>query len=375
MVIKNASVLTENFVLEDVDVRIGGEIITEIGNNLTDEELVDGVGKYLIPGFIDIHSHGAMGHDGCDANPVGYEKMADFYASKGVTSFLFTTMTLDQLELCKIVSEIATFMDSFKGKSYAHGIYLEGPFINPVKKGAQAGEHIIAPNYAMLSKFMDACNDRIKVVVVAPEMENGLEFIEKASKKCAVSIAHTASNYETTVAAINSGATNVTHLFNAMPPFLHRDPGVVGAAIDNENVFMEMICDGLHLHPCIIRTMMKVAKERIIFISDSMCAAGMKNGEYSLGGQAVTVKDGKAVLVDGTLAGSVSNVHSCVKNAVSFGVKFEDAVRAGSYNPAKMIGVDDITGRIKTGLYADVVLLNKQDLSIDKVFVKGVQKV
>ncbi|MEG0615325.1 MAG: N-acetylglucosamine-6-phosphate deacetylase, partial [Oscillospiraceae bacterium] len=310
MLIKNAKVLTDDFKFSDVDVRIENGKIAEIGKNISGEDVIDANGQYLVPGFIDVHTHGCVGFDGCDGDIDGYEKMSEFYASKGVTSFLLTTMTLAKSQLCDILSKISKFIDSEQGLSYSHGVYLEGPFINPVKKGAQAGEFIIKPDFKDFEEMNTAANGKIKVVVVAPEVE-GIDFIKQASKVCSVSIAHTSASYETAIEAINSGVTDITHLFNAMPPFHHREPGVIGAAFDS-NVFMEMICDGIHLHPSIIRTTFKVDSDRVVLISDSMRAAGMPDGDYSLGGQAVMVHDNKALLADGTLAGSVSNINDCV---------------------------------------------------------------
>lgn len=375
MRIKNASVLGGDFTFQPMEVEIAGERIAEVGPHSlarSGEDALDGEGCLLIPGFIDIHTHGAMGYDGCDGDWDGYEKMADFYARCGVTSHLFTTMTLAKDQLCEILRGLSGFIDSGRGASYSHGIYLEGPFINCCRKGAQAGEHIIPPSMAAFTEFQEAADGKIRVAVVAPEVEGAREFIQEASKTCAVSIAHTDADYQTAVEAMENGTTDVTHLFNAMPPFHHRNPGVIGAAFDTPSTFMEIICDGIHLHPSIIRSVFKVAADRVVLISDSMQAAGMPDGKYALGGQDVFVSGNKATLADGTIAGSVSNVHACVKNCVKFGVPLEQAVRAGSYNPAKLLGVDQETGSIEAGKLADMVLCTP-DLEIRHVFVKGKQ--
>lgn len=372
MIIKNAKVFTDDCKFTEVDVKIENGKIAEIGKNLTGGEETDANGKYLIPGFIDIHSHGAVGFDGCDADLDGYEKMTEFYASKGVTSFLFTTMTLSREELMNIMKSIRTFMESGKGASYAHGIYLEGPFINIEKKGAQAGQYVVPPTMEMFSALNEASGNNIRVCVVAPEVEGGLDFVKEVTKTCVVSIGHTCSDYDTAIKSIANGSTDVTHFFNAMPPFHHRNPGVIGAAYDTDT-HMEMICDGIHLHPANIRTTFKAAgDDRPILISDSMRAAGMPDGPSSLGGQEVFVKDGKATLADGTIAGSVANVHLCFTNCVKkFGIPMESALKAATINPAKLIGVDNITGSITVGKNADLVLLEQDSLDITGVYVKG----
>lgn len=372
MIIKNAKVFTDDCKFNAVDVKFEDGKITEIGTGLTGGDVIDAKGQYLIPGFIDIHSHGCVGFGGCDADIDGYEKMTECYASKGVTSFCFTTMTLSREELMGIMKSIKTFMDSGKGVSYAHGIYLEGPFINIDKKGAQAGEYVVAPTMEMFNALNEASGNRIKVCVVAPEVEGGLDFVKECSKVCTVSIGHTNSDYDTAVKSMENGSTDVTHFFNAMPPLHHRNPGVIGAAFDGDT-HMEMICDGIHLHPAIIRTVFReVGDDRPVLISDSMRAAGMPDGPSSLGGQEVFVKDGKATLADGTIAGSVANSHMCFTNCVKkFGIPMESALKAATINPAKTIGVDNITGSITAGKNADLVLLDENDLSIKSVFVKG----
>ncbi|MEG1447989.1 MAG: N-acetylglucosamine-6-phosphate deacetylase, partial [Oscillospiraceae bacterium] len=285
MVIKNATVLTDSFVFEKQDVLIENDKIIDIGFDLHGEDIVDGKDSYLVAGFVDIHTHGCVGFDACDANYDGYKKMAEFYASKGVTSFLFTTMTLPKHELINILSLINKYMkSSHSGCAIPQGVYLEGPFISPTKKGAQDDSHIKKPDIELFEQLDIASGNNIAVVTVAPEVDGSDDFIKYISNKCKVSIAHTDADYETSIKAIGNGASNITHLFNAMPPFLHRKSGVVGAGFDSENVTLELICDGIHLEPSVIRTAFKVAADRVVLISDSMMAAGLSDGEYSLGG-------------------------------------------------------------------------------------------
>lgn len=374
MLIRNTTAFTSGCFFQNTDVLVIGHTIAAIGENLPEhaEGTVDGTGKFLLPGLIDVHSHGCVGYDACDGDVGGYGKMADFYASKGVTSHLFTTMTLEEKHLCELLEKITDFINTPHSGAYAHGIYLEGPYINPCKKGAQAEKYIIPPSMESFRKLQRAAKNQIRVAVTAPEMPGSMEFIREASRECAVSIAHTTANYDTAAQAFQNGATDVTHLFNAMPPLHHRDPGVIGAALDCSAAFMEMICDGIHLHPSIVRNIFKAAGDRVVLISDSMQATAMPAGQYTLGGQEVLVQEnGKATLQDGTIAGSTANLWDCMTNCIHFGVPVEQAIRAATINPAKLAGVDHATGSITVGKMADMVLCD-QNFQVEQVFVKGV---
>lgn len=370
MVIKNVVVLNDDFVFEKGDVLIENGRIAKISENIECEDFYDAKGDYLVPGFVDPHTHGCVGFDTCDGNLDGYEKMAEFYASKGVTSFLFTTMTLSKEELISILSNVKSFMEQAHKGAVPRGVYLEGPFISEKKKGAQDAKYVAKPDKNFFDDLNSACGNKIRVVTVAPEEDGTEEFVKYASKVCSVSIAHTDASFEDASLAIESGASNITHLFNAMPPFHHRKPGVIGAGFDFENVSLEMICDGIHLMPPVIRSVFKIAGDRVVLISDSMMASGLFDGKYSLGGQEVFVKDKVARLADGTIAGSASNLHDCVKNCISFGIAPETVFKSATYNPAKLIGMESEIGSIAEGKQADLVLLNK-DWDIDAVFIRG----
>ena len=370
MVIKNATVLTDNFSFKKADVKIQNEKIIDISDNIEASDFYDAKGCYLVPGFVDAHTHGCVGFDTCDANQEGYEKMAEFYASKGVTSFLFTTMTLAKDELISILSAIDNFLSKSHRGAIPRGVYLEGPFISETKKGAQDAKYIAKPSREFFDELNLACGNRIRVVTVAPEAEGTCDFVSYASRICNVSIAHTDANFEEALSAIKHGASNITHLFNAMPPLHHRNPGVIGAGFDCENVGLEMICDGIHLNPAIIRSVFKLAEDRVVLISDSMMASGLSDGKYSLGGQEVFVKDKVARLESGTIAGSASNLHDCVKNCIAFGIKPEIAIKSATINPAKLIGMDKEIGSIAVGKRADLVILDG-DFDIRDVFIGG----
>ena len=370
MVIKNATILNENFMFEKKDVEFK-EKIEKIEGHLDDENYLDGENLFLIPGFIDIHTHGCVGGDGCDGDLDVYEKMANQYAKKGVTSFLMTTMSLPITDLENILSTISTFIEHEKGDAYAHGIYLEGPFFNTDKKGAQNGEYLKTPDIKTMQHLIDVSKNNIKVVAFAPELKMEDGFIETFSKKLSLSIAHSASKYDQAKTAFSVGVKSVTHLFNAMLPYHHREPGVIGAAFDTENIFMEIICDGIHVHPAVIRnTFRQAGKDRMILISDSMCATGLADGNYKLGGQDVTVNGSTCLLSNGALAGSATDLFKCVKNAIEFGIEKETAIKAATQNPARLIGVDNVTGSISKGKNADLLLVDK-DFNLIKTFVKG----
>ena len=243
-------------------------------------------------------------------------------------------------------------------------------FIDPIKKGAQAEENIVAPN----AEFFRACNaasgGKIRLVTLAPNMPGSLEFIKEVSDEVMVSIGHTTADYDTALAAMKAGAHHVTHLYNAMPPFAHRNPGVIGAAFDDPECRMELICDGYHIHGAVVRaTFSMMGSERMVLISDSMMATGMPNGTYSLGGQAVWMKDGKATLTDGeTIAGSATNLYDCMRKAVSFDIPLADAIFAATRNPAQSIGIYDEVGSIAPGKKAHVLLVD-DELNLKQVIM------
>lgn len=379
MILKNADVLNDEFEFKKCDVRVQDGLIVQVAEEIkvndNIEEVLDIDGKYLVPGFVDVHTHGCMGYDTCDGDLSGYDVMSKFYLSRGVTSFLFTTMTFSEEILFDIVTKLRSYID---GKKYPgatpRGIYLEGPFISPQKKGAQSERYICAPSIDMFDRLQSISDGKIKVVLVAPEIGGGLDFIRSVSKTgVAVTVGHTATDYATACEAYDSGACDTTHIFNGMPAYHHREPGVIGAAFEKSR-FVEMICDGVHVHPSVIRnTFNQVSADRMILISDSVQAAGMPDGKYTLGGQEIELKDGKALLSDGTIAGSAGNLFMCVKNCISFGIRPEDAIKAATINPTKLIGLDDRIGSISSGKEADFVVLDR-DFGIEKVFIAGEER-
>ena len=247
---------------------------------------------------------------------------------------------------------------------------MEGPFIAPEKKGAQAEEHILNPDFELFSELNSICP--VRLVDIAPERKGAGEFIAKAKEICTVSAAHTTADYETGKKAIESGISHATHLYNAMNGLTSREAGMVGAVLDSDNVNAELICDGIHISPATLRiTFRALGEDRTVVISDAMMAAGLEDGEYTLGGQKVIKKDGAARLVDGTLAGSSTNLFDEFKNLLSFGIPVKHAVKSVTINPARAIGVDKTTGSIEKGKNADLLILSDDFSEIKAVFVKG----
>jgi len=354
----------EKFTPGEVDCENGKIIgVTELTpDDLTAEERE----SLIIPGLVDIHSHGCYGHDTCDADADGLRAMIKFEESQGITSYVPTTMTFheDRLtEVVKVIKEVARETKTIKG------IYLEGPFISKKKCGAQNPEYIMKPDARMVERLNRASGSLVKIVAIAPEVEGAKEFIQECSKEYCLSIAHTDSDYDTAKTAMDAGAKHVTHFFNAMPPYTHRAPGVIGAAMDSDDVKVELIADGIHIAPAVVRnTFKQFGADRVILISDSMEATGMPDGKYSLGGQDVFVDGRLATLKSGTIAGSASTLFDCVREAVKMGVPKEKALVSATKTPAKEIGIYDRAGSLTVGKDADIVICDL-NLNVKKVIL------
>ena len=358
--------LHEGFVRRDVC--FDGRLLS---SSSADGKTYDASGCYVIPGLTDLHFHGCMGKDFSDADPEGLEIMARYELSQGVTQICPAGMTLLEEQLTKVCQVAAAHRDANKPGAELCGINLEGPFLSTAKKGAQKADWIHAPDVDMFRRLMAASKGLVKLVSIAPEEPGAMEFIEAVEGEVTVSIAHTTADYDTAMEAFRLGARQVTHLFNAMPPFSHRAPGVVGAALDTPICNVELICDGVHIHPSVVRATFKMfGPKRVILVSDTMRAAGMPDGDYTLGGQPVKVKGKYATLADGTLAGSVTNLMNCMRTAVSFGIPLEDAVWSAAVNPARAIGIFSRMGSLEPGKRANVVVLD-QNLELKDVFFRG----
>lgn len=376
MILKNATVFNGDFEKVRADVAIEGERISKIGD-LSGEDELDLTDMTVMPGLIDIHIHGCGGADAGDATPEALETMSQTLVKNGITSFCPASMTLSFEELTKIFANIDE-MKNKVGGAYIHGANMEGPYIAMSKKGAQNPLYVRNPDKEEFKRLFDGCNGSIKVVDIAPECDGGDEFIKEIQPICPVSIAHTDAGYDEAVHAIGLGVRHITHLFNAQSGLHHRKPGVVGAAFDvgkEKGVRAELICDGFHIHPATLRIAFRaMGEDGTVIVSDSMKAAGCPDGDYDLGGQPVYVRDGKALLADGTIAASTSNVYKELKNVISFGIPEKQAVKSATINPAKAIRADRETGSIEEGKLADILVVDK-DYNIRLVIVKGKIKV
>ena len=328
---------------------------------------IDAKGAYIIPGLIDVHTHGAVGIDGSDCVAEEVPQLGRYYAQRGVTSFLFTTMTISREELERQMHVVRGFERPDDSARLA-GVHLEGPFLSYAKRGAQKAEALQRPNIEMLRSLNEISGGKVKLITVAPEIEGALDFIREAKDVCTVSLGHSTADYDEAMKGFEAGATHVTHLFNGMQPFHHRDPGLVGAALD-AGAYVELICDGFHIHPAMIMATYKMFGEKLVIISDSLRCAGMPDGDYDLAGQPIVVKNGQARLLDGTIAGSSSNLLEELKNVVSYGMPIEDAILAMTSVPAKDLGLNEL-GELSEGKRADFIVLD-ENLNLLATVVDG----
>ena len=349
MIIYNAEINGE---LKTVKLKGGSIVSVEPDTGRGD---IDAGGNLLLPGLIDVHTHGCIGMDTMDAD---FAPLCRFYAEHGTTSFLPTTMTMgyDALE------RVTKAKTDFPGAEIL-GFHFEGPYISEKHKGAQNPAYIKKPSAAEFSRFKN-----VKMVTIAPESEGSAEFIRAVTPECIVSIGHTDCTYETALEAIENGASCLTHTYNAMPPFHHRNPGPIGAAFE-KHIYAQIICDGFHISkPVVLATYKMFGADRMVLISDSIRSAGLPDGEYESGGLKVFLKNGAARLADGTIAGSSATLLDCVKKAVEFGIPLDDAVRMASRTPAELLGVKK--GRIEPGYDADL-LITDRELNIKTVITAG----
>ena len=335
------------------------------------EHVMDARETYVIPGLTDIHFHGCIGADCCDGSPEAFRTMAEYELRHGITQITPATMTVSETQLAGICDTARDF--SCPGGADFCGLYMEGPFINRAKKGAQNDAFIRTADTGMLERLQERSGGKIRTVIVAPETEGAMDFIRENHIHINISLGHTAADYEITKEALENGASQLTHMFNAMPPLSHRDPGPIAAAAEHDSCMAELICDGVHIHPSVIRAAFRLfGDDRIILISDTMRAAGLSDGSYDLGGQNVLVNGNLATLKDRTIAGSVTNLMDCMRNAVlAMQIPLKSAVRCAAFNPARAIGIDKDYGTLDEGKTANIVLLKKEDLAITDIIHRG----
>ncbi len=353
------------------DILVEGERISSSGISAKGIEL-DASGCYVIPGLVDIHFHGSAGADISDGDEEGLHRMGAYEASRGICAMCPATMTLSHEQLMQAARSARSY-DPALDEAALVGINMEGPYISPSKVGAQNPEHVRNPSVAEFKALQDEAGGLFKLVDIAPEEDGADVFIESLKDDVRISLAHSCADFDTAKAAFNKGAKHLTHLYNAMNPMHHRSPGPIPAAVESEEVTAEIIADGIHIHPSMVRLAFRLfGDDRMILISDTLRAAGLEDGVYDLGGQDVTVNGYVAAIDNGALAGSVSDLMRCFYVAVhDMDIPLVSAVKAASANPARAIGIDDDYGALEEGYLANAVLLDKGTLEVRHVVLRG----
>lgn len=368
--IKNAKVLNKDFEFVDSDVSIDGGKIIKIGNNLNEGEIIDACGGYVLPGFVSVHTHGAVGFDATDDGAEGINEMSKFWAKSGTTTFLPATTTALEDVLANAMSRIADAIEAGCEGATVAGINMEGPYLSAKYKGAHREGWLRSPNEVDFGKMQEAARGHIKLVTLAPEVDGAVDFVKEYGDKVSISLGHTGASYEQCVAAFDAGATHVTHMFNAMPSIHHRNLSLIAAAFD-KGANVEIIGDGLHVKPTVVKMAIQAfGYDKVVLVTDSINATGLPEGRYEFCGYEVTLKNGIALQDDGTICGGTSTLLQCVKNVVEWGIPLEMAVKMASYNPAAAIGMEDTIGSIAVGKDADIIIAS-DELEIKNVFVKG----
>ena len=344
---------------------------TEILTTVPAEGGIDLNDQYVIPGLVDVHNHGNSGADFSDGDYDGLVKMARYLAQNGVTSFAPASMTLPY-DVLEAAYKTAVRLKKEQPEDCARlmGIQMEGPFFSEKKKGAQNGAYLRLPDFEAFRALYEASEGLLRIVDVAAELPGAVDFAAQAAKLCTVSIAHTDCSYEDAAAVFAAGARHLTHLYNAMPGIHHRKPGPIGAGSERENVVAELICDGQHIHPSAVRMAFRLFPGRICLVSDALRCCGMPDGQYTLGGQDVFLKNSVARLADGTIAGSATNLYDCMRKAVEFGIPKEQAILSATLIPAREIGRENEIGSIAAGKRADFVACN-ENLARQAIYLGG----
>ncbi len=373
MFYKNARIFTSDFQFHHGAFEVKDGLFGAILPEQVPADAIDLQGATVIPGLVDVHIHGSMNADFSDGDYEGLLTMAKYLACEGITTFAPASMTLPYEVLARAFANARRLCDEApEGHARLLGVQMEGPYFSYKKKGAQNADYLKAPDFEGFRNLYDDCGGIVRIVDIAPELPGAEDFIRQASKLCTVSVAHTDSDYDHARAGFAAGATHLTHLYNAMPGITHRAPGVIPAAVENKNVRSEIICDGYHSHPAAVRLAFAMfGGERMVLVSDAGRCCGMPEGsKFDLGGQDAWLKDGIGRLADGTIACSATNLYNCMCNALAFGIREEDAIRAASYNPACAIGAENKVGSITEGKLADFIVCS-DNYTKKQVFMGG----
>ena len=378
LIISNGLIFLNGVWKTGLDILVEQDKIIDIKPTGTQKDslVADAGGGYITPGFIDIHIHGSHGSDVMDGDFYALNNISTFIAGNGTTSFLATTVTSSIEATKKAVNNVSVYMKQNDGKgAQVLGVHLEGPFINPLAKGAHEEKYIIPPTIKAYTDITEESPDIIRLITMAPELEGAFELTKYLKERnVTVSIGHTKATYAKCLEGIKSGMTHSCHLYNAMSPLNHREPGAVGALLDNDSITIELIADLVHLHPAALRLAVQAkGKNRTVLITDALSAAGVSDGLYELGELAVYVKNGEARLKDGTLAGSTLTQNQALINMVKIGIPSEDVITMLTETPARVIGVDHYKGRLKKGYDADINILDR-DLKVKSTFVRGLRQ-
>lgn len=361
----------EGFVERDVLVR--GDRIVAAVDELDGSPVIDATGCYVIPGLVDLHFHGSAGADISDGDLEGLHRMGAYEASRGITAMCPATMTLPEDVLVRAAQAAAAY-EPAENEAELVGINMEGPFISPDKVGAQNPDYVRNPSVEEFRRLQEVAGGLFKLVDIAPEEPDADAFIQEMAGEVRISLAHTCADYETAQKAFELGARHLTHLYNAMPGMHHRTPGPIPAAAEHGEVTAEIIADGVHIHPAMVRLAFKLfGDDRMILVSDTLRAAGLEDGTYDLGGQDVTVKGPVATIANGALAGSVSDLMRCLHVAVrDMDIPLASAVKAATVNPVRALGLEGRYGSLEAGCVANAVLLDEETLDIKQVVLRGV---
>jgi len=367
-------ILTPHRLMPGGVVVVEGSKIREVSpEDVGNGEVIDMTGCIVAPGFVDIHVHGGGGYDVMDPSPGALDGLSMFLAQGGVTSFLPTTYTAPRNAILEAARGVKGAMEKGTKGARVLGLHMEGPYISPERCGAQNRDHVRRPEIGELGEVDGESGGNLRVVTMAPEVEGALgaiTWLDSRGKTAAAG--HTDATYEEAVAAFDAGIRHVSHLFNGMRPFHHREPGIVGAALGDERVTVELIADGFHVHPTALKMAVRLkGTESTALVSDSIASAGMSDGEYDFGGLKVSVREGRSLLESGRLAGSTIRLCDAVRSMVELAdSSIAEAVEMATSTPARIVGVDDRKGSLVPGMDADITVLDR-DLSVMLTMVEG----